>query len=94
MPRSIDDDLEALAGMETCPALDGLEDQVWVRVQARKAAAGSGSIGVRATLTVAALAIGVAVGALHAPAQPAQHLSEMGVLSDDGLLAPSIRLGG
>jgi hypothetical protein len=43
-------------------------------------------------VTVAALAAGLAFGAFNA-ARPS-HLSEMGVLSEDGLLAPSIRLGG
>ena len=38
------------------------------------------------------LALGLALGALH-PSRPA-HLSELGVLSEDGLLAPSVRLGG
>ena len=41
---------------------------------------------------VTALALGLALGALH-PSRPA-HLSELGVLSEDGLLAPSVRLGG
>jgi hypothetical protein len=93
MPRSIDDELAALAGHAPAAALDGLEDQVWAKLQARKAAAGAGSVGVRAALTLAALAIGLAFGALHPQTAPA-HLSEMGVLSEDGLLAPSIRLGG
>jgi hypothetical protein len=90
----IDDRLAALAGLDHAPALDGLEDAVWTQVQARRAAAGPGSIGVRAALTVAALGLGLAFGALHGQPKPAPHLSEMGVLSEDGLLAPSIRLGG
>jgi hypothetical protein len=73
-------------------ALDGLEDSVWTAVQARRAAARAGGAGVRVALTVAALAIGLLFGAMTA-SRPT-HLSEMGVLSDDGLLAPSIRLGG
>jgi hypothetical protein len=92
MPK-LDDQLAALAAVGAGPALDGLEDRVWAKVQARKAAAGSGSIGVRAALTLTALALGLAFGALHETPRPT-HLSEMGVLSEDGLLAPSIRLGG
>jgi hypothetical protein len=93
MPSVLDDRLAALAAADTTPALDGLEDQVWAQVQARRAAAGPGSAGVRVALTVTALALGLAFGALHQPPKPT-HLSEMGVLSEDGLLAPSIRLGG
>jgi hypothetical protein len=93
MPNSLDDRLSALAAAGMTPELDGLEDVVWSKVQARKAASASGSITVRAALTVAALAMGLAFGALHPKQQPV-HLSEMGVLSEDGLLAPSIRLGG
>lgn len=92
MANPLDDRLAALAATGGVPALDGLEDQVWAQVQARKAAAGMGSAGLRVTLTIAALALGLAFGALH-PSKPT-HLSEMGVLSEDGLLAPSIRLGG
>lgn len=93
MPNLLDDRLAALAAAPFTPALDGLEDSVWAEVQARKAAAGVGSAGVRVVLTAAALALGLAFGALHQTA-PAVHLSELGVLSEDGLLAPSIRLGG
>ena len=93
MPSSLDDKLAALAAVNLAPALDGLEDRVWTKVQARKAAAGAGSVGVRAALTVTALAVGLAFGALHTTPKPT-HLSEMGLLSEDGLLAPSVRLGG
>ena len=92
MANRLNDRLAALAAAGSVPALDGLEDQVWAQVQARKVAAGVGSAGLRATLTIAALALGLAFGALH-QSKPV-HLSEMGVLSEDGLLAPSIRLGG
>ena len=93
MPNSLDDHLAALADADLAPALDGLEDIVWAKVQARKAAAGANSIGVRAALTLTALAVGLAFGALHPTPRPV-HLSEMGVLSEDGLLVPSVRLGG
>ncbi len=93
MSKSLDDRLSALAAAGAPAALDGLEDLVWAKVQSRKAASASGSITVRAALTITALALGLAFGALHPKQQPV-HLSEMGVLSEDGLLAPSIRLGG
>jgi hypothetical protein len=96
MPSQLDQRLAALAAMDSEAALAGLEDRVWTQVQARKAAAAAGSAGVRVALTAAALAIGLAFGALHQQAQrPAQaHVAELGVLSEDGLLAPSVRLGG
>jgi hypothetical protein len=101
MPSQIDERLASLAAIDADAALEsirmaGLEDSVWSRVQAKKAAAGAGSAGVRVALTAAALAIGLAFGALHQPAhQPARaHVAELGVLSEDGLLAPSVRLGG
>lgn len=90
---NLDDRLAALAAVQPEPALAGLEDQVWSKVQARKAAAGAGSTGVRVALTALALAGGLAFGVMHQPQRPA-HLAELGVLSEDGLLAPSVRLGG
>jgi hypothetical protein len=92
MTDRLDDRLAALAAVDAAPALDGLEARVWAEVKARKTAAGLGSAGLRVTLTLAALALGLALGALH-PSRPA-HLSELGLLSEDGLLAPSVRLGG
>jgi hypothetical protein len=92
MPNTLDDQLKALAIAEVSAPLEGLEDSVWNTIQRRRAAAVANSMGVRVALTVAALAAGLAFGALNT-AKPT-HLSEMGVLSEDGLLAPSIRLGG
>jgi hypothetical protein len=92
MSTPLDDRLNALAGDDAGGDLDGLEDRVWTAVQARRSAAGAGSPGVRVALTLAALALGLAFGAMNT-SRPA-HLSEMGLLSEDGLLAPSVRLGG
>lgn len=101
MPSQLDARLAALAALDSEPAAEsirmaGLEDGVWNRVQARKAASAAGSAGVRVVVTVTALAIGLAFGALHQHAHtPTQaHVAELGVLSEDGLLAPSVRLGG
>jgi hypothetical protein len=93
MPSQLDERLAALAAANGSPALAGLEDNVWTRVQASKAAAAAGSAGVRVALTALALAAGLAFGALHQTPRAA-HVAELGVLSDDGLLAPSVRLGG
>jgi hypothetical protein len=103
MPSQLDERLAALASTDSGlasdgPALAGLEDSVWTRVQARKAAAGAGSTHVRVALTALALVSGLAFGALHQPQRPAAQsqarVAELGVLSEDGLLAPSVRLGG
>jgi hypothetical protein len=92
---NLDDRLANLAAVDPAFALDGLEDRVWAKVQARKTAAAAGGTGVRMALTGLALAAGLAFGALHKASPPAQtHLAELGVLSEDGLLAPSVRLGG
>lgn len=88
----LDEDLAALAA-QSAPELDGLEQRVWDQVQSRKAAAGAGSLGVRAALTLSALALGLAFGALHQTPRPT-HVAELGLLSEDGFLAPSVRLGG
>ena len=91
---NLDDRLAALAAADPVISLDGLEDQVWTKVQARKAASAAGST-VRLAVTGLALAGGLAFGALHQkPAAAQVHVAELGVLSEDGLLAPSVRLGG
>lgn len=92
MTDRLDRSLAALAAARPQAPLQGLEDRVWAAVQSRRAVAGTGSAGVRVGLTAAALALGLVFGAQH-PARSA-HLSELGLLSEDGLLAPSIRLGG
>jgi hypothetical protein len=92
MPDTLDERLEALAAARLSAPLDGLEDRVGRAVQIRRASAQTPAFQIRVAVTVAALAAGLAFGAFNA-ARPS-HLSEMGVLSEDGLLAPSIRLGG
>jgi hypothetical protein len=97
MPSPLDKRLAALAAVDSSPALAGLEDRVWTQVQARKAASAAGSTGVRVALTALALAIGVAFGLLHqthVKASGQAQVAELGLLSEDGALAPSVRLGG
>ena len=65
MRQLIEDDLDGLAKSRFHADLDGLEDQIWAKVQARKQGAGASSIGVRATLTLAALAIGCLLYTSH-----------------------------
>ena len=43
MSYSLDDKLTALASRDVSASLDGLEDSVWIAVQARRAAAGAGT---------------------------------------------------
>ena len=91
---NLDDRLASLAAIDAPVALDGLEDAVWTKVQQRKAASAAGS-GVRLAVTALALAGGLAFGVMHKASAPAQvHVAELGVLSEDGMLAPSVRLGG
>jgi hypothetical protein len=90
MSDALDRSLAALAEAPVHPDLEGLEAGVWTRVQARRAE--SAAAGLRVAVTVAALALGVAFGALHRPQTPSAN-AEMAVVSDDGLLAPSARLG-
>ncbi len=92
MPDPLDERLDALASVRLYAPLDGLEDRVGRALQIRQAGAQTPGLQIRIAVTVAALAAGLAFGAFNA-ARPS-HLSEMGVLSEDGLLAPSIRLGG
>lgn len=93
MPSILDERLAALASSAASADLDGLESAVWTKVQERRAAAAAGSAGVRVALTALALAAGLAFGVAHQQPRPA-HVAELGVLSEDGLLAPSVRLGG
>jgi hypothetical protein len=97
MPSQLDERLAALAGMDPASSLAGLEETVWTRVQAKKAAAAAGSTGVRVALTALALAIGVTFGVLHQShvhASSQAQVAELGLLSEDGALEPSVRLGG
>ena len=94
MPSQLDERLAALAAVDSSPALSGLEDAVWTQVQARKAAAAAGSIHVRVAVTALALAMGLAFGVGRQQPPRQAHVAELGVLSEDGLLAPSVRLGG
>jgi hypothetical protein len=90
MSDALDRNLAALAETPGQPGLDGFEDGVWARLQARRA--DSAAAGLRVAVTVAALAMGLAFGALHRPSLAPS--AEMAVVSEDGLLAPSAKLGG
>ncbi len=94
MANDIDSLLDGLRAAPSDVALDGLEGDVFERIAERRRSAGSG-LGVQVGAALAALAIGVAVGEMrvaHAPVGPGA--SEMALLSEDGALAPSVRLGG
>jgi hypothetical protein len=93
------DDIDRLLdGLKAAPAdvtgLDGLEGAVFGRIAQRRRIAGSG-FGVQIGAALAALALGVAVGEARMAQPPAgPGASEMALLSVDGALAPSVRLGG
>jgi hypothetical protein len=95
MTNDLDSMLDGLrAGSTDAAGLDGLESAVFAKIAERRRAAGSG-FGVQIGAALAALAIGVAVGesrASHTPTGPGA--SETALLSEDGALAPSVRLGG
>ena len=79
-------------------ALDGLEAQVFAKIEARRRETAGGGLKVQIAVALMALAIGVVVGEVRerAPSRVAQGpaASEMVVLSDGANLAPSVRLGG
>ena len=96
MAKDIDQLLDGLrAGPADAAGLDGLEGAVFSRIAERRRAAGSG-LGVQVGAALAALVIGIVVGEArtqqHQPIGPGA--SETALLSEDGQLTPSVRLGG
>jgi hypothetical protein len=80
--------LGALKASSMDAALDGLEADVWTRVEtARRTQAAGGGVRVQLAVAVAALLVGAVVGGVTAQRQPVR--SEMVVLSADGGRAPS-----
>ena len=80
---------------ETDDRLDQLEPLVWRRIEAarRGAAAGGALLPVRAGMTAAAFALGIAVGGTAAASAMA-HEKEISVFSMQPRLAPSTLLDG
>jgi hypothetical protein len=93
MAKDLDQLLGALRAAPDEAALDGLEQDVWARVKARREQALAGG-GLRVQLAVAAVALvmGAVVGGATAQRTPAR--SEMVVLSEDASLAPSVAVEG
>jgi ferric-dicitrate binding protein FerR (iron transport regulator) len=98
MKRDLDQMLGALSAAPVAEGLDGLEADVFARIEAQRRESAGGGLKVQIAAAFLALAIGVVVGEVrerqpHRIAQgPAA--SEMVVLSDGANLAPSVRLGG
>ena len=93
MPNTIDDLLTGLRNAGPDRRLDQLEPAVWSRIDTLRAnRAPAGSLRMQFAVAVGALVIGLAVG--QATVRPAPPPSEAVLLSDDAMLAPSIRLEG
>lgn len=91
--NDLDDLLGALKANSADAALDGLEAGVWRRVEdRRRAQADGGGLRMQLAVAVAALALGAVVGGATADRRPAR--SEMVVLSEDAVLAPSVAVEG
>jgi hypothetical protein len=94
MAKELDDLLGALRAAPMDASLEGLESGVWARVEERRRAQSMAGGGLRMQLAVAvaALAMGAVVGGVAAERRPAR--SEMVVLSEDAVLAPSVAIEG
>jgi ferric-dicitrate binding protein FerR (iron transport regulator) len=98
MKRDLDQMLGALSQAPADHALDGLETQVFARIEKNRRETAGGGLTMQLAAAILALAIGVVVGEVH-ERQPARvatgpAATEMVVLSDGANLAPSVRLGG
>ncbi|MEO6339656.1 MAG: hypothetical protein ABIO39_06435 [Caulobacteraceae bacterium] len=93
MPNTIDDLLAGLRDAAPDRRLDQLEPAVWNRIDAARVIRGpASSLRMQFAVAAGALVIGLAVG--QATVRPAAPPSEAVLLSDDAMLAPSIRLEG
>ncbi len=98
MKKDLDQMLGALSAAPQDHGLDGLESDVFAKIEARRRETAGGGLKVQIGAALLALVIGVVVGEVRerAPLRAAQGpgASEMVVLSDGANLAPSVRLGG
>jgi hypothetical protein len=93
MPTPLDNRLQTLSRADYDAALDGLESAVFDSAERNRLKAALPSAGVQLGLAAAALAFGLIIG-LGSGARPGAYGSEVRVLSDATMLAPSMRLGG
>ena len=94
MNNRLDEAIRQLRDQEIDRRLDQLEPQVWRRIEARRRGAPAGALlPIRAGMTAAALALGVAVGGAAA-ASAMSHEQEISVFSVQPRLAPSTLLDG
>ena len=86
--------------LKTAPAdrdLSRLESDVWRRIDSRRGSDifGGHALQVQLAVSCAALVVGLAIAQLAGyDPMPRQLSSELVVLSDDGTMAPSVRLEG
>jgi len=93
MAKELDDLLGALRARPVDAALDGMEAGVWARVEeVRRDQAAAGGLRVQLAAAVVALVMGALVGGVMVQREPVR--SEMVVLSEDAVLAPSVAVEG
>ena len=93
MAKDLDELLGALKAQPFDASLDSLETGVWSRVEAhRRAQTEGGGLKVQLAVAVAALVMGAVVGGTMVE-RPVER-SEMVVLSEDAVLAPSVAVEG
>lgn len=95
MPNDLDFLLKELKSAPLDHDLSGLEIAVRRRLKNRRAEPSVGSVRIQMAVVCGALILGLAVAQIsRLSIMPAPLSSEMVVLSDDSLLAPSVRLEG
>jgi|SRR5262249_15508138 len=96
MTHRVDELLERLKAKPIDHALDRVEAGVWARIDAGRSDVSLGrTLKMQLAVTCGALLLGLAIAKFAAvAAMPEPLMSETVVLSDDSVLAPSIRLAG
>lgn len=94
MAQNLDALLGTLRASSLDVRLDGLEADVWTRVEAdrRARALGDGGLRTQVAVALAALLVGAVVGGASVERRPARN--EMVVLSEDAGLTPSVAIEG
>jgi len=93
--EQVDGLLERLRSRPADHALDRLEAGVWSRIEASREISFGRTLQMQLAVTCGALLLGLAIAKFAAvSAMPMPLMSEIVVLSDDSVLAPSVRLAG
>jgi len=95
MTDRVDELLERLRSRPADHSLDRLEAGVWSRIEGAREVSFGRTLQVQLAVTCGALLLGLAIAKFAAvSAMPEPLMSEIVVLSDDSVLAPSVRLAG